>query len=202
MKATSSFVVLAIGCFSLAFTQRDGEERAKAIKAIEKKDGIISYDEKAPAKPVIEVLFHFTPGLKDEDLVHLKPLRSLWNLFLEGTPITSKGLLQLDAFDHLERLNLIKTKIDDDALKWVAKNKGLRVLGLNDTNITDKGLSHISGLKELEGLLLSGTKVTDAGLTHLKGMTTLQRLYLEKTAVTDEGVASLQKALPNLWIIR
>ena len=92
---------------------------------------------------MIEVNFNLQFDLRDEDLVNLKPFRGLWSLFLEEAPITSKGLLPLDGFDHLERLNLIKTKIDDEALKWVAKNKELRALGLNNTNITDKGLSYM-----------------------------------------------------------
>ena len=44
--------------------------------------------------------------------------------------------------------------------------------------------------------------VTDAGLASLKGLRQLQTLVLKGTRVTDAGVADLQKALPQLKIIR
>jgi Leucine-rich repeat (LRR) protein len=68
--------------------------------------------------------------------------------------------------------------------------------------VTDEGLEHLRGLTSLQGLCLSGTQVTDAGLEHLRGLTSLQQIYLSGTQVTDAGEAELQRALPDLTIIR
>src|SRR5438105_13494188 len=126
MKAASFLTVLVIGFFSVAWGQQDGDERAEAIRAIEKIGGRIGYDEDAPGKPVVVVDFVYSKTVKDEDVVNLKAFRMLTTLTFVGNDITGKGLLKLDGFDHLEGLDLMDTKIDYDALKWVAKNKGLR----------------------------------------------------------------------------
>jgi hypothetical protein len=44
--------------------------------------------------------------------------------------------------------------------------------------------------------------VTDKGLLVLKGLTALRLLDLTNTKVTDAGVKELQKALPELEIVR
>ncbi len=51
-------------------------------------------------------------------------------------------------------------------------------------------------------LRIGGPNVTDVGLVHLKGLRSLRSLDLSGTKVTDAGVADLQRALPNLEIIR
>ena len=102
MKKASCFVLLGIGCVSLVAAQQTGREYAQAIKVIEEKGGTIGYDEHAPGRPVFEVDIMFNDKVADEDLINLKPFRGLRRLFLEGTPITSKGLLQLDGIEHAQ----------------------------------------------------------------------------------------------------
>ena len=68
--------------------------------------------------------------------------------------------------------------------------------------ITDAGLSHLTGLTKLSALDLVGTRITDAGLAHLKSLSNLKTLEVGDTHVTDAGARELQKALPNLKIIR
>jgi internalin A len=203
MKGASLLAVLVIGGFSVDFAQQEEGERAKAIRAIEEKGGGVGYDEDAPGRPVTSVGLINSKEVRDEDLINLRSFRMLKSLHLIGINITSGGLLKLDGFDHLTGLDLMDTNVDDDALKWVAKNKELSILCLsNSISITDKALVYISGLKKLKELSLDGTKVTDAGLAYLKEMKTLRRLHLGETKVTDEGVNSLKKALPNLIITR
>jgi len=69
-------------------------------------------------------------------------------------------------------------------------------------SLTDAGLIHLRGMQKLQFLYLSRTAVTDAGLKHLYELTGLKELRLADTQVTDAGVAELQRALPNVTIIR
>jgi hypothetical protein len=78
----------------------------------------------------------------------------------------------------------------------------LIVLDLGGSQVTDKGLARLKGLTSLEHLDLRETPVTDKGLRMLKGFTALRLLDLTKTKVTDAGVKELQKARPELEIVR
>jgi Leucine Rich repeat len=66
----------------------------------------------------------------------------------------------------------------------------------------DVALVQVGRLRRLEELDLNGLEVTDAGLAHLGGLTSLHTLVLRSTKVTDAGVKELQRALPNLRIVR
>jgi hypothetical protein len=63
-------------------------------------------------------------------------------------------------------------------------------------------LVHLKGLRRLRELNLDDTKITDAGLAHLKELTKLRCLSICGTEVSDAGVRDLQKALPNVKIVR
>lgn len=91
---------------------------------------------------------------------------------------TDEDLVNLKRLPHLERLDLV------------------------DTRITDVGLEHLKGLTQLRRLHLHRASVTDAGLQHLKGLTQLQQLSLKRTQVTNDGVERLQRALPDCAIWR
>ncbi len=115
----------------------------------------------------------FPPHATDADLVHLKSLPRLQELYLNNTQITDAGLVHLTGLTNLE------------------------TLGLGFTQITDVGLAHLTRLTNLQWLDLWNTQITDAGLVHLKGLTRLDTLFL-RGKVTNAGVKDLKEALPNL----
>jgi hypothetical protein len=79
----------------------------------------------------------------------------------------------------------------------------LVIVDLHGTKVRNADLVVIKKLDHLQELDLSGTPVTDAGLENLEGMATLRTLRLVGTAgVTDAGVQALQKALPNVKVVR
>ena len=153
------------------------EAEQKAIAAIKKLGGKVTFAERKPGKPVTGVDLSFTKII-DADLVHLKGLTKLQTLSLINTKVTDAGLVHLKGMTNLQRLDL------------------------TDTKVTDAGLVHLKGLTKLQYLDLEGTKVTDAGLVHLKGLTNLQTLILTDTKATDAGVKKLQAALPKCDIVR
>jgi len=128
----------------------------------------------------LDLGFHLTSEseIKDEHLAPLKDIQRARTVNLRGTGVTDAGLVHLKDLPHLERLHLEKTKI------------------------TDEGLKHLQGLDSLKYLNLYGTAVTDAGLEELKGLKNLEQLYLFQTKVTDAGVDKLQKALPEVKVVR
>lgn len=140
----------------------------KAIDTIKKLGGKIEFDDEG-----IPYLVDLDKtNVTDADLVHLKGLTSLDQLFLNSTNISDAGLV------HLKGL----TK--------------LSVLWLRETKITDAGLVNLKGMTKLDGLNISYTQITDAGLVHLKGLPFLMSLYLSDTKVSD---ASLKK-FHTIWL--
>jgi hypothetical protein len=73
---------------------------------------------------------------------------------------------------------------------------------LSHSRVTDEDLDALHEFQKLRVLDLSGTRVTDVGLQQLVDLTELQQLNLSQTAVSKAGVKKLQRALPNLQIIR
>jgi Leucine-rich repeat (LRR) protein len=132
-------------------------------------------------------------------LAHLTGSRNLKDLNLQSTQIGDAGLKSLTQIVNLERLNLVDTKNTDASLEQIGALPRLAKLRPGE-RITDSGLRHLAGSSQLRMLDLSCTAVTDAGLEHLKGLTGLERLDLDMAKVTDAGVASLNRALPKLFI--
>jgi hypothetical protein len=103
---------------------------------------------------------------------------------------------------RLQGLRLTSTAVTDAGLVHLKSLTELRDLQIGNTNVGDAGLAHIKGLTGLRSLFIVNTQVTDAGLAHLRGLTNLRNLYLSGTRVTDDGVLALERALPELQILR
>jgi hypothetical protein len=149
----------------------------KALERIRQLGGLAL--ELAQSDPRLEVSFQQVDGkLTDEHFLLLKDLKDLVYLNLRGKEVTDAQLAHLAGLTSLMRLHLERTKI------------------------TDQGTPALKGLVNLEYLNLYGTDIGDASLINLERMNKLKHLYLWQTKVTDGGVARLQKALPQLDIVR
>jgi hypothetical protein len=135
-------------------------------------------------------------------MAQLKGLTKLLALDLSGSDVTESGLSHLEGLTELSDLQLGFTQATDSAIAHVRGLANLSDLNLRSTRVTDAGLSHLTGLTKLSALDLVATRITDAGLAHLKSLRDLKTLELRDTQVTDTGARELQKALPNLKIIR
>jgi len=97
----------------------------------------------------------------------------------------------------LEMISIAGTRITDESLVSIGKEKQLYSLNLGNTEITDKGLTHINSLPQLSSLYLDNTEITDKGLTQIKSLPQLRSLRLADTSITDDGLAVLP-LLPRL----
>jgi len=150
-------------------------------------------------------------GCRGHDSAEASANVARWVVQQGGTVRLEGRMKEISAADDLpsepfqiDRISLNETSVRDEQLQQLTALKNLRSLSLYRTGITDAGLEHLAGLTRLEELELSYTGVTDNGLARLMGLTRLKKLYLYGTsgAVTDAGVETMQKALPDLKIIR
>ena len=145
---------------------------SEQIDKLKKLDARITFDDQ---KRVIGVNLG-ERGVTDADLVHLKGLQHLQDLDLTRTKITGVGLVNVKDLTALTKLYVTDTKVDDS------------------------GITHLKGLKNLELVGLSGTKISDAALDHLRELKGLKRMFCLGTGVTDAGVEKLRRALPQCQI--
>lgn len=172
------FIVLSLLWVPLTSSTIFADEASDAaIRKVEESGGTVR--QVASNDQRVEVSFHFAGDrFRDEMLAPVANLGAVFELRLNGTPLTSGGLAHLANLTSIERLHLEKTKIDD------------------------AGLAHLKGLENLQYLNLYGTAVSDTGLEHLAGLKKLKKLFVWQTKVTDAGAAKLQAALPELNIDR
>ena len=112
-------------------------------------------------------------------------------------PVVDADLVHLRGLQHLQELDLTRTRVTGPGLANVRNLTALKKLFLTDTKVDDAAMVHLKGLKNLGLLGLSGTKIGDAGLSHLESLPQLKQVFCIGANVTDAGVARLQRALPQ-----
>jgi len=169
--------ILLAAMLAIGLSPHARADEKEALAAIKKIGGTVHL--MAGNRTDWKVEFHLGGrSLTDEGLAHVAALNDVASLNVRDTKITSGGLVHLKGLTKLERLHLERTEVGDEGIANLAGMVNLQYLNLYDTRITDKALDQLTGLKNLT------------------------RLYVWKTGVTDEGVARLEKALPNLKIVR
>lgn len=101
-----------------------------------------------------------------------------------------------ELFGVAYKVDLRKTKANNDILKHVAVFRELRALDLSYANVDDSGLNTIAHLP-LQELWLQSTNVTDPSANTLSTMKSLEFLALNATSVTDQFLEDLG-TLPSL----
>ncbi|KAA0137104.1 hypothetical protein FYZ48_16880 [Gimesia chilikensis] len=134
----------------------------------------------------------------DEGLAKLASLQRLEDLDLGRTKITGTGIAQV-TFTSLKKLSFREcNKLTVDGFKQIVKCQNLEKLDLVKSNIDDQFLQEIAKLPQLQYLWADYTRLTNAGLPYLNGMTRLISFRTRKTGVTREGMLQLWKHLPDL----
>ena len=114
--------------------------------------------------------------------------------------VTDADLVHLRGLQHLQELDLTRTRITGAGLVNVKDLTALAKLFVTDTKVDDSGVTHLKGLKSLELVGLSGTKISDAALDHLRELKGLKRMFCLGTSVSDAGVEKLRRALPQCQV--
>jgi Leucine-rich repeat (LRR) protein len=137
--------------------------------------------------------------ISDAGLAHVGELTGLKFLFLGRAHITDAGLVYLKNLTELEVLNLVScASISDVGLSHVVALKNLRHLHLDGTQISGAGLAYLHQLTLLTSLSISNAEIFDADVAqHIRGLTNLRRLGLGGTHITDDGLSYLRR-LNNL----
>jgi RNA polymerase sigma factor (sigma-70 family) len=145
-------------------------------------------------------------GFDAEGLADLRGLKHLRVLRLTPWRATGKGLKELGELKELRRLELAfvfgvpdeERQVEAILQAW-SELPDLEELVLG-ARIDDAALKQIAKFRSLRLLRLANNKATDAGLAELKSLKSLRRLSLWHTHVTDAGVADLVKARPDLEV--
>ncbi|MBU1240216.1 hypothetical protein KKF84_08635 [Myxococcota bacterium] len=132
-------------------------------------------------------------GLASADFKGLAEMKGLEGLILRCS--SSRGCpLDAGAFSHLialPRLSEIQVghyvAVDDDALSYISKIRGLRRLAIHDaTKITVTGLKKLLALPSLESLSLTHSNLDDEIFSVLKQMPRLRALRIGGLRVTEK----------------
>jgi hypothetical protein len=117
------------------------ERERQAVAAIEKLNGFVSRDDKAPGEPVVSVSFQ--QPIRDADLKLLEALPKLkWLLILEGR-ITDAGLAILATLPNLEYLSIRNSPITDAGTESLVGRHHLRTVEFVATQVTSAGTARL-----------------------------------------------------------
>jgi hypothetical protein len=135
-------------------------------------------------------------------LAHLKGLRALDMVVIQGSKLSAEGVMRLAECEKVTSLFLCGNHIGGEGFARLGALTRLTYLNLEGTRCTDNDVAALAPLLTNLIYLDLGYNpgVTDAGLRHLAGLKTLASLRLYETKVTDDGVAELKKALPRLIV--
>ena len=142
-------------------------------------------------------------GLCDADVALLAKCTKLdWLQLSENPALTDDALKSLDEMKQLTELFLDVTAITDAAAPYLARMKSLQEIDVASTRITDATVAQLAELPELRFLYLAKTKVTDECIDSLVQIPKLSVVDLRKTEVTTEAIQRLEKARPDLEVVK
>ena len=136
-------------------------------------------------------------GLANTTIKNIDAIASLTNLKeldLGCTQITD--IETVAKFTKLEKLHIHASKVRD--ISPIAKLNNLQTLDIYTTQISD--ITVLEGLTNIIELQIWNTKIRD--ISPLKNLKKLKSLALYNVNTSEDQIAELQKALPDLEILR
>jgi hypothetical protein len=120
--------------------------------------------------------------------------RSVRGLFVPRTDNLHEALTRVAKIQHLSRLRMRGTDVNEDDLAVLAGMKNLQYLDVSrNPTVTDAAVASLSGLENLRYLDLERTNVTGTGLKDRSDMVSLEHLTLNDCPVTDESLAAIPR---------
>jgi len=105
-----------------------------AISALEQTGAIVKRGKSG--KPLVVDFRPTTNQTNDENLVHLKSLNSIREIYLDGTAITDASLASITHLAKLTTLDLQRTAVTDAALESVKSLPALKVVLLTGSRVS------------------------------------------------------------------
>jgi len=157
-----------------------------------------------------------------EDWEHLRTMKNLFDLKIEGSTIDDTGLAHVGTLARLQFLTVEGAEITDAGIGHVMNLTRLRSFTLKHSSVTDAGIGALGDLKNLESvtiegslasgkslarlaalpflsyLTIAGERVTDDWLVHVAKLRKLHVVQIKSASITDEGLAPLRQ-LRELW---
>jgi hypothetical protein len=138
--------------------------------------------------------------ITDAGLRQLRYLPQLWDLNLDGLPITDAGLANLEGLPRLDRLCVARTMVQGDRFaRWKLRSQ-ITELNLDGTPVADAGLANLAAAPRLTRLSLRGVLLSPEQLKLLEALPALNYLDLYGCPLSDEDLDGLRAARPNLMI--
>lgn len=134
------------------------------------------------------------------DLAPLESLIWIEHVDLAWKAVDDEGVSHLRQLRHLATLNLNGARLTDRGLAYLAECRALRRLQLHGASVTDAGLASLAKLSELEGIDLSSTQVTGENLEPLARLPALDMLNLNETPLNDSAVTVLSRMKRLRWL--
>ena len=103
---------------------------------------------------------------------------------------------------QLSQLFLVGCILETASFQEMQNLAALTELELSGSNLSDEHLSELAKLDRITTLRMTATGISDAGISKLSSMPSLRQLDVSRTKVTEAGVQSLQRANPNIQVVR
>ncbi len=108
----------------------------------------------------------------------------------------------LNDCDQLSQLFLVGCVFEPATFRAMQSLDSLTELEMSGSNLNDGHLDELAKLGNITTLRITATSVSDIGIRKLATMSALRQLDVTRTNVTESGIQDLQRALPNLQIVR
>lgn len=131
----------------------------------------------------------------DDCLLHLAHLTGLTSLDISRTDITDNGMKYIANLKSLESLEM-SNRVTDRGMVYVGQLTSLRRLYFNDdagSQVTNRGMRHLANLKNLEELALTGDRMGDACLAYIKDLPKLYYLFIRGRQFGDNGMIHVKE---------
>lgn len=125
-------------------------------------------------------------------------LRSL--LIRQCPDVTNGALHSLNVTSGLRELYLEGTAVSSAGMVFVGKAACLTSVVVDNTEVRDEGIAHLSRLVNLHTLSMKGCPVSGYGVTKLHAAVALD-IFLNKTHFTNEGAVALSCHCPKIKLL-
>ncbi len=150
-------------------------------------------------------------GLTDDGIIYLKDMRSLQEISISQSQITSRGITVLAELPSLQKLSFLMMSFDSEK-EWAALGKLSKLESLEmemmQSRVTDSDIGRLTGLQYLKYLSVGSEiplgkddniclDLTEKGFMYISKLKALEHLHLMGAKVTNKGLGHLAE-LPAL----